>query len=71
MIADLREKEGYTPKIVNLPKNPLQRKIWLLFEEPESSLQARVLACWSIIVIATSIILFCMETMPVLQGMFV
>lgn len=67
VVAGLREKEGFPPKVVDLPKNPLQRRIWLLFEEPDSSMSARFLAMWSISVIAISIILFCMETMPIFK----
>jgi len=55
------EKEG------ELPKNLLQRKIWLLFEYPESSLQARIVAILSVLVIAASIVIFCVETLQIFQ----
>ena len=50
-----------------LPKNKLQRKIWELFEYPETSNFARAMAIWSVSVIVLSIILFCVETLPQFQ----
>jgi len=41
-----------------------QRNLWLLCEEPASSLAARVFAVVSIACIMTSIINFCLETLP-------
>ena len=43
---------------------PWQRSLWLLCEEPASSLAARVFAVISITCIMTSITNFCMETLP-------
>ena len=40
------------------------RKLWLLCEEPASSLAARVFAVVSIVCIMTSIVNFCLETLP-------
>lgn len=61
-----RKDEGYD--IVEeerpLPTNPFQRKIWLLFEYPESSQLARVVALISVFVILLSIVIFCLETLP-------
>lgn len=67
IVMNLKRKEGYIAKVPKLPKNYWQRKIWQLFEEPDSSSAARFVACWSIGVIAVSIIIFCMETMPMFQ----
>lgn len=50
-----------------LPKNEFQRKVWVLFEHPESSTYARIVAVISISVIFLSIICFCLETVPELQ----
>lgn len=50
-----------------LPHSPHKRKLWLLFEYPRSSTTARVLALWSIFVIAFSTVVFCIETLPELQ----
>ncbi|UJR27462.1 hypothetical protein I4U23_008749 [Adineta vaga] len=42
----------------------MQRKIWLLFEYPETSQWARVIAIISVTVILMSIVIFCLETLP-------
>ena len=68
-LLTLQKDEGYIPEENDemgrdLPKSSLQRKVWQLFEYPDSSLAARILALWSILVITLSIIVFCMETMP-------
>lgn len=47
-----------------MPVNRLQRKIWLLLEYPESSLNARIVALLSVCVILLSIVVFCIETLP-------
>ncbi|KER33901.1 hypothetical protein T265_00343 [Opisthorchis viverrini] len=65
VLTKYREEEGFIkdePRL--LPKNKFQRKVWLLFEYPESSLPARFLAIGSVVVIVLSIIIFCIETLP-------
>lgn len=47
-----------------MPNNYWQRKIWLLFEHPESSTPARFVALTSVVVILISIVIFCLETLP-------
>lgn len=47
-----------------LPTNEIQRKMWLLFEYPETSQWARLVAIISVTVILTSIVIFCLETLP-------
>ena len=47
-----------------LPKNKYQRKIWQLFEYPDTSTYARVVAIFSVFVIILSITMFCLETLP-------
>lgn len=47
-----------------LPTNEFQRKMWLLFEYPETSQWARFVAIISVTVILTSIVIFCLETLP-------
>lgn len=47
-----------------LPKNYWLRQIWLLFEHPESSKAARIVAIISVLVIILSIAIFCLETLP-------
>ena len=64
-LNQLFEIPGYTPtEETVLPKNKLQRRIWLLFEHPDSSMCARLLAFWSLAVIIVSIVTFCLESMP-------
>ncbi|XP_015781346.1 potassium voltage-gated channel protein Shaker, partial [Tetranychus urticae] len=62
----LKADEGFGQEEVEkpLPENPLQRKLWLLFEHPESSMSARYVAIISVLVIIFSIVIFCLETMP-------
>ena len=64
-VDQLFEMPGYTStEETVLPKNKLQRSIWLLCEHPDSSTCARVLAFWSLAVILVSIVTFCLESMP-------
>ncbi|XP_076225504.1 potassium voltage-gated channel protein Shaker isoform X2 [Nomia melanderi] len=60
-----REDEGFIKEEEKpLPTHELQRKVWLLFEYPESSQGARVVAIISVCVILLSIVIFCLETLP-------
>lgn len=61
------EEEGEAEE---LPKNKTLRKIWLLFEFPSSSFSAKCLAIFSLAIILLSIIIFCIETLPVLEDSF-
>uniref|UniRef100_A0A3Q0KUR5 Putative voltage-gated potassium channel n=1 Tax=Schistosoma mansoni TaxID=6183 RepID=A0A3Q0KUR5_SCHMA len=64
-IEKYRDDEGFIREDVKiLPENKIQRKLWLLFEYPESSIAARCVAICSIFVIILSIIIFCIETLP-------
>ncbi|XP_064109894.1 potassium voltage-gated channel protein Shaker-like isoform X3 [Macrobrachium nipponense] len=64
-INKFREDEGFIKEEERpLPENEFQRKVWLLFEYPESSQNARVVAIISVIVILLSIVIFCLETLP-------
>lgn len=47
-----------------LPKNVVQKNIWMLCEHPESSFSARIVAVISVVVIVVSIVIFCLETLP-------
>lgn len=61
----LFEVPGYSGSVERvLPVNEWQSKIWQLFEHPDSSLYARVLAFWSVTVILVSIVTFCLESLP-------
>ena len=56
-----REDEGFIKEEERiLPKKDMQRKIWLLFEYPETSQWARVIAIISVTVILMSIVIFCL-----------
>lgn len=60
-----REDEGFIKEEEKpLPSHEYQRKVWLLFEYPESSQGARVVAIISVFVILLSIVIFCLETLP-------
>ncbi|XP_056464278.1 potassium voltage-gated channel subfamily A member 1 [Gadus chalcogrammus] len=64
-LARFKQDEGF-PKVEEqpLPTNPLQRRLWMLFEYPESSGGARIIAIISVMVIVVSILIFCLETLP-------
>lgn len=59
------ESEGIVKeKERELPENPTMRRIWMLFEHPDSSWGARIVAVISISVIVLSVVCFCVETLP-------
>ncbi|XP_068121661.1 potassium voltage-gated channel subfamily A member 2 [Hyperolius riggenbachi] len=63
-----REDEGYIKEEERpLPDNEFQKQVWLLFEYPESSGPARIIAIISVMVILISIVSFCLETLPVFR----
>lgn len=64
-IEKYKEEEGIVrePEQI-LPSNEFQRSLWLLFEYPESSIAARIIAILSVSVILLSIVIFCLETLP-------
>lgn len=64
-ISKFREDEGFIKEEEKpLPSHEFQRNVWLLFEYPESSQAARVVAIISVFVILLSIVIFCLETLP-------
>ena len=65
VVAEYRRSEGYTAETVELPTNATMRRLWMLFEYPETSRAAFVIAVLSVIVTLVSIVLFCVETLPV------
>lgn len=68
VIKKLWAAEGYVqPKEAPLPKNHIQRQVWLTMEHPDSSLLARILAFFSVFVIVISTMSFCLETIPDLK----
>ncbi|KAM9311302.1 potassium voltage-gated channel subfamily A member 1 [Gastrophryne carolinensis] len=63
-----REDEGFIKEEERpLPEKEFQRQVWLLFEYPESSGPARIIAIVSVMVILISIVIFCLETLPELK----
>ena len=63
--GECREDEGFIKEEERpLPEKEWKRKVWLLFEYPESSQAARVVAIISVVVILLSIVVFCLETLP-------
>lgn len=68
VLSRFREDEGFIKEEEKpLPENNRQRKFWLLFEYPESSWLARVIALASVTVILISIVIFCVETLPIFK----
>ncbi|PWA28739.1 hypothetical protein CCH79_00014821 [Gambusia affinis] len=64
-----REDEGFIKEEERpLPENEFQRQVWLLFEYPESSGPARIIAIISVMVILISIVSFCLETLPLFRN---
>lgn len=59
-----KKEEGYIEEKKILPENPLQRKIWMIMEYPETSTFAYAIAILSVIITFASIVLFCLETIP-------
>jgi hypothetical protein len=58
---------AFKPEERPMPENKIQRKIWSIFEHPDTSNMARGMAILSIGVIVLSIVLFCVETLPQFQ----
>lgn len=53
-----------------MPQNLFLRKIWLLFDHPQSSMQAQLLSLISVLAIVLSISTFCIETMDSFSSRF-
>ncbi|KAI5619711.1 potassium voltage-gated channel subfamily A member 7-like, partial [Silurus asotus] len=65
VMTRFREDEGFQKEEPKpLPQNEVKRKLWMLFEHPESSGGARIIAIISVMVIVVSIVIFCLETLP-------
>ncbi|XP_022075742.1 potassium voltage-gated channel subfamily A member 7-like [Acanthochromis polyacanthus] len=68
IINRFKEDEGFPKEEERpLPSNEIQKKLWMLFEHPESSSGARIIAIISVMVIVVSILIFCLETLPDLR----
>ena len=69
MLKRYRKQEGYVEEVpIERPVNHLQRKVWEIFECPESSNLARIVAVISIVMITVSIALFIIETLPSIRN---
>lgn len=65
VIDRFKADEGFPKEVESpLPTNRVQRELWMLFEHPESSGGARIIAIISVMVIVLSILIFCLETLP-------
>ena len=65
IIRQMLEKEGYIEdKKKILPANVLQRKIWELFEHPDTSKAAQVVAIFSVTTIMISVLIGIVEPFP-------
>lgn len=65
VIDRFKEDEGFPKEEERpLPSKKWQQSIWMLFEYPESSGGARIIAIVSVMVIIISILIFCLETLP-------
>lgn len=51
------------------PQFSLQRRVWNLFEHPDTSNFARAIAMLSIFMIAMSVVISCIETLPYFRGL--
>jgi len=65
VVNRFNEDEGFPKEEESpLPSNEIQKRLWMLFEHPESSSGARIIAIISVMVIVLSILIFCLETLP-------
>ncbi|KAK3747609.1 hypothetical protein QZH41_003604 [Actinostola sp. cb2023] len=68
VLHKVEQEEGYIEEEKPiLPENKWQRRVWQLFEFPDTSLAARFVAIFSVFVITLSIVTFCVETLPQFQ----
>lgn len=63
-VKDILNEDEPPDKPVIMPEKKAQKFIWRLFEYPDSSKAARVLALLSVSVIVASIVVLCIETLP-------
>lgn len=63
-VKDILNEDEPPEKAIIMPENRAQKTIWRLFEYPDSSKAARVLALLSVSVIVASIVVLCIETLP-------
>ncbi|CAH1783926.1 unnamed protein product [Owenia fusiformis] len=64
VIENYKRGEGYQVEEEVLPEIGWKRNIFLVFEDPNSSLMAKIVGTISVVIIVISIIAFCVETLP-------
>ena len=64
-VDEYKRSEGYAFEEPPMPSNELQRRIWTLFEHPDTSRAAFCIAVLSVVMTLISIVLFCIETLPI------
>ena len=74
VLDTLRKEEGFIAEsedgnVDNRSEDNLFRKVWEMFEHPDSSVLGRIVSSWSMLVITVSIIVFCLETLPFFKKM--
>jgi len=71
VLSDLRIKEGYITlhdQDKEYPENKLQRIVWELFDQPDTSTAASCLAIFSVAVIVLAITVSTVETIPSIKA---
>lgn len=64
-LTKFRDDEGFIKEEEQpMPDRAFLKRVWLLFEHPETSQGARIIAVISVLVILISIVIFCLETLP-------
>ncbi|XP_048374369.1 potassium voltage-gated channel subfamily A member 7 isoform X2 [Sphaerodactylus townsendi] len=65
VLSKFRDDEGFIKEEeAPMPDREFLKQVWLLFEHPETSQAARIIAIISVMVILISIVIFCLETLP-------
>jgi len=65
ILQRVEREEGYMEdEDPILPEGKWQRALWELFEYPDTSMGARIVAVISVCIITVSIVTFCIETLP-------
>lgn len=63
-VLDLQDKKEKK----EMPKNKFQKKVWCLFEHPETSRAAHMLTLFSMLMILLSVLILCVETLQVFKS---
>lgn len=61
-IDEYKRSEGYIVRHIELPDGRIARRVWELFEYPDTSFAAFILAMLSVLCTLISIVCFCWET---------